>query len=108
MHDGGKETLEQVILFYDRGGNANEFLDPLLRDLPAERAYEISRRDKTPYEGPEVKLCGKDQKPIVRLALGLEPQQRKDLALFLRALQGDPVDPLVADREKMPGTRLAP
>jgi len=33
MHDGSMATLEQVIDFYDRGGNANPRLDPLLKPL---------------------------------------------------------------------------
>ncbi|MCH7875935.1 MAG: cytochrome-c peroxidase [Gemmatimonadetes bacterium] len=33
MHDGSIATLEEVIEFYDRGGNANPYLDPSLRQL---------------------------------------------------------------------------
>ncbi len=33
MHDGSIPTLEQVIDFYDRGGNPNPHLDPELRSL---------------------------------------------------------------------------
>ena len=33
MHDGSLATLEDVIEFYDRGGNANPYLDPGLRRL---------------------------------------------------------------------------
>ncbi len=33
MHDGSILTLEDVVDFYDRGGNANPFLDPILRPL---------------------------------------------------------------------------
>jgi cytochrome c peroxidase len=33
MHDGSMATLEQVIEFYDRGGNPNPRLDPLLKPL---------------------------------------------------------------------------
>jgi len=33
MHDGSFATLEDVIDYYDRGGNANAFLDPDLRRL---------------------------------------------------------------------------
>ena len=33
MHDGTFSTLEQVVDFYDRGGNKNPFLDPELRPL---------------------------------------------------------------------------
>lgn len=97
LHDGSEGTLEKVIDFYDRGGNANEFLSPKLRDLEAEKAYELSRLQGTPYQGPAVKLFGPEQKPIVPLALKLTEQEKKDLVLFLRALQGDEVDPVVAE-----------
>ncbi len=33
MHDGSLATLEDVIEFYDRGGNANPYQDPTLRAL---------------------------------------------------------------------------
>ncbi len=33
MHDGSLATLEEVITFYDRGGNANPYLDEELRPL---------------------------------------------------------------------------
>ncbi len=33
MHDGSITTLEEVIEFYDRGGNNNPYLDPELRPL---------------------------------------------------------------------------
>ena len=33
---------EDVVNFYNKGGHANEFLE--MRDLEAERAYEMSRR----------------------------------------------------------------
>lgn len=33
MHDGSIPTLEEVIEFYDRGGNPNPYLDPELRPL---------------------------------------------------------------------------
>ncbi len=33
MHDGSITTLEEVLEFYDRGGNANPYLDPALRPL---------------------------------------------------------------------------
>jgi cytochrome c peroxidase len=97
LHDGSEKTLEAVVEFYDRGGNANEFLSPKMRDVDAERAYERSRRDRTPYKGPEVTLFGPAQTPVVPLKLNLTPQEKADLVLFLRSLEGDPVDPIVAD-----------
>ena len=102
MHDGSEKTLEEVVEFYDRGGNANEFLDTKMRDYDAEKAYILSQREKAPYKGAEVKLFGKDKKPIVPLKLNLTPQEKRDLVLFLRALQGDPAAAIVADRHKMP------
>ena len=33
MHDGSLETLEDVVEFYDRGGNANPYRDPEIRPL---------------------------------------------------------------------------
>jgi len=33
MHDGSLETLQQVVEFYDRGGNTNPALDPEIRPL---------------------------------------------------------------------------
>ncbi|HTU21030.1 MAG TPA: cytochrome c peroxidase [Gemmataceae bacterium] len=102
MHIGSERTLEEVVDFYDRGGNANEFLDSKMRDFEAEKAYLLSQQNHTSYKGPEIKLFGKDQKPIVPLKLNLMPQEKRDLVLFLRALQGDPAAPIVADRRKMP------
>ena len=102
MHDGSERTLEEVVEFYDRGGNANEFLDGKKRDFDAEKAYLLSQQNHASYKGPEVKLFGKDQKPIAPLKLNMTPQEKRDLVLFLRAPQGDPADPIVADRGKMP------
>ncbi len=102
MHDGSEKTLASVVDFYDRGGNANEFLDPKMRDFEAEKAFELCRREGKTYKGPEVKVFGPDQRPVVPLRLNLTEQEKKDLVLFLRSLQGDPADPVVADRERWP------
>lgn len=102
MHNGSERTLEEVVDFYDRGGNANEYLDPALRDYEAEKACLQARADNKEYKGPKVFLFGEDRRPVVPLELKLTPQEKKDLVLFLRALQGDPADPIVADPEKMP------
>ncbi len=102
MHDGSEKTLAAVVDFYDRGGNANEFLDPKMRDYEAEKAYEVCRAEGKAYKGPEVKLLGKDPRPVVPLKLNLTEQEKKDLVMFLRALQGDPADPVVADRDRWP------
>ncbi len=102
LHNGSAATLEDVIDFYDQGGEANEFLAPMMRNLDQERAYELSRQQKTPHKGPKVQLCGKDQKPIIPRRLRLTAEEKQNLVLFLKALQGDPVDPIVADKDKMP------
>lgn len=102
MHNGSEKTLAEVVDFYDRGGNANEFLDAKMRDYDAEKAYLLSQQNHKPYSGPEVKVFGKDEKPIAPLKLNLTPQEKRDLVLFLRALQGDPAAPIVGDRRRMP------
>lgn len=102
MHDGSERTLEAVVDFYDKGGNANEFLDSKMRDYEAEKAFELARRNKTEYKGPPVQTFGKDQKPIVPLKLNLTAEEKAAVVAFLRALQGDPIDPIVADRERYP------
>jgi cytochrome c peroxidase len=33
MHDGSIATLDEVVSFYDRGGNRNPFLDEEIRPL---------------------------------------------------------------------------
>ena len=96
MHDGSEKTLEQVVDFYDRGGNANEFLSIRMRDPQAEKAYLQSKIDGTPYRGPEVKLFGSDQIPVVPSRLNLTAQEKAALVLFLRALEGE-VDAIVTD-----------
>jgi cytochrome c peroxidase len=97
LHDGSEATLEQVVEFYDRGGNANEYLSSKMRDLEAEKAYLKSKQTRTPYTGPEVKLFGADQKPIVPFALKLTKDEKADLVMFLRSLEGE-VDSIVMGR----------
>ena len=43
MHDGSIETLEEVIELYDRGGEANPWLDPKMEklDLSAEEKKDL-------------------------------------------------------------------
>lgn len=94
LHDGSEITLEQVVDFYDRGGNANEFLSPKMRDLEAEAAYINAKRTGQAYKGPEVKLFGDEQKPIVPFKLNLTKEEKGALVLFLRSLEGE-VDQLV-------------
>lgn len=100
MHDGSEKTLEEVVEFYNRGGNANEFLDSKMRDFDAEKAWLVAHRTGKPFTGPPVLLF--NGKPVVPLKLNLTKPEVKDVVLFLRALQGDPADPLVADPAKMP------
>lgn len=96
LHDGSEATLEQVVDFYDRGGEANEFLSLKMRDLDAERAYLRSKMTGEPYSGREVKLFGEDRKPIVPMTLKLSKDEKADMVMFLRALEGE-VDALVTD-----------
>jgi cytochrome c peroxidase len=101
MHDGSEATLEAVIDFYDRGGNSNEFLDIRMRDEDAEKAYDRCAREKTPYTGPAA-FVSENHRVIVPKPLQLTPQEKKDLVMFLRSLEGDPVDPAVADPKFLP------
>ncbi|MFO0809553.1 MAG: cytochrome c peroxidase [Gemmataceae bacterium] len=97
MHDGSEANLEAVVDFYDRGGNANEFLDVKMRDIPTEQATISGKVD---IKG--VQYFGKSKKPIIPLKLGLTPQEKKDLVTYLRSLQGEAFDPIVADPSKLP------
>jgi cytochrome c peroxidase len=101
MHDGSEPTLESVINFYNKGGNANEFLDAKMRDLDREKAFEVSRIQRTPFEGPASNLFGSDQRPLIPRRLGLTASEKQDLVLFVKALEGDPVDPIVSDVKKL-------
>lgn len=92
MHDGSEATLEAVVDYYDRGGNANEFLDIKMRDYDAELAIVNGKAEQ-----PAAARFGAGRKPIVPLRLNLTPSEKADLVLFLRSLQGDPVDPMVAE-----------
>lgn len=91
MHDGSEKTLEQVVDFYDRGGNANRFLSPKMRNLEAEQAFAKGVASTTP-----VKTFGADQVPIVPFQIGLTTAEKASLVLFLRSLEGE-VDPIVMD-----------
>lgn len=66
MHDGSLRSLEEVVDFYDRGGEPNDNLDPLLRPL------------------------------------GLDPEEKRQLVVFLRSLTGSNVPELVADGQAAP------
>jgi cytochrome c peroxidase len=101
MHDGSEESLEKVVEFYDRGGIANEYLDAKMRDYDAEAKVYLARAAGKPIDS-SVKLFGPNKKPIVPLKLNLTVQEKKDLVLFLRGLEGDPIDPIVADPKRFP------
>jgi cytochrome c peroxidase len=104
MHDGSEKTLLDVVELYNRGGNANAFLDVKMRDTEAERKYEAERAASRALP-PEVKTYGPTQKVIVPLKLNLTDAEKQDLVMFMRALQGDPIAPIVADEEMMPVTK---
>jgi cytochrome c peroxidase len=101
MHTGDEKTLEAVVDFYDRGGNVNAWLDEKMRDTAAEAAYIKARAEGKPVD-PMVKTYGPTKKPIIPLKLNLSVQEKADLVLFLKALNGDPLAPLVSDPAKFP------
>ena len=101
MHSGEDKKLEEVVEFYDRGGNVNSYLDEKMRDTAAEAAYVKARAEGKPVD-PAVKTFGPTKKPIIPLKLNLTSGEKGDLVLFLKALNGDPLDPLAADPDKFP------
>jgi cytochrome c peroxidase len=101
MHSGDEKTLEAVIDFYDRGGNLNPWLSEKMRDTAAEAAYLKARAEGKPLPA-DVKTFGPGKTPIIPFKLNLSAQEKADLVLFLKALNGDPLDPLIADPEAFP------
>lgn len=101
MHNGSEDSLEKVVDFYDRGGNANEYLDSKMRDYDAEAKAHLAKAAGRSVD-PNIKLFGPNKKPIVPLKLNLTAQEKKDLVLFLRGLEGDPIDPIVTDPKRFP------
>jgi len=101
MHSGEEKTLEQVVDFYDRGGNVNPYLSEKMRNTDAEAAYVKARAESKTLD-PSVKVYGPTKKPIIPLKLNLTPEEKADLVLFLKALNGNPLDPLVADPKAYP------
>lgn len=81
MHDGSLKTLEEVVDFYEKGGNVNPFLDVRMRDYASEKASGNPRAIKP-------------------LALGLASFEKKDLVNFLKALNGEVADAIVGDPSK--------
>ncbi|MDY3561499.1 cytochrome C peroxidase [Gemmata sp. JC673] len=102
MHSGEEKTLEEVVEFYDRGGNVNPWLSEKMRDTAAEAAYVKARAEGKPVD-PAVKTFGPSKKPIIPLKLNLSAQEKADLVLFLKALNGEPLDPIVANPDTFPG-----
>ena len=79
MHDGSETSLEAVVDLYNRGGNLNPHLDGKMRDADAER---------------DAAKAGKSA--VIPRKLLLTADEKKDLILFMRGLQGDPVDALIS------------
>ena len=100
LHSGEEKTLEAVVDFYDRGGNVNEFLDIKMRDVAAEEAYLKHPDDKSPKP-----FLTRGGRPIIPFKLNLTATEKADLVLFMKALQGDAIDPLVADPAMFPTTK---
>ncbi len=94
MHDGSEATLEEVVDFYDKGGNVNATLDFKMRDFDAEKAWLKAQLDGTPVTGPQPFLTS-DGMPIIPFKLGLTPQEKKDLVNYLKALNGVAPDAIV-------------
>ena len=101
MHSGDEKTLEDVVEFYDRGGNVNPWLDEKMRDTAAEATYIKARAEGKPVD-PAVKTYGPTKKPVIPLKLNLTAQEKADLVLFLKALNGAPLDPLVSAPKAFP------
>lgn len=95
MHDGSEKTLEEVVELYDRGGNVNPHLDAKMRDTEAERAYVAAKANGAKFSGPEPTVFTAGGWPIIPKKLELTPQEKKDLVLFMKALEGEPIDPLL-------------
>src|SRR5262249_3717098 len=92
MHTGDEKTLGEVGDFYDRGGNATPYLSEKMRATAAEAAY-LANRAAGKSVDPNVKTFGPIKKPVIPLKLNLTAQEKADLVLFLKALNGDPLDP---------------
>ena len=68
-----------------------------MRDYDAEQAYIKAKQKKDAGRGRRVKVFTRDGRPIIPLKLNLTADEKKDLVMFLRALESDPVDATVAD-----------
>lgn len=87
LHDGSEATLEAVVDFYDKGGNANPTLDIKMRDFDAERAWLKAKAEGTTVTGPQPFVTA-DGLPIIPLKLNLTAEEKKDLVNYLKALNG--------------------
>ncbi len=105
LHDGSETTLEGVIDFYDRGGNVNEFLSPKMRDADAEATYRKARAEGKNPPLPTGAMLDRAGNPVIPFQLKLKPEEKAALVMFLRALQGDPVDATVADEKWFPSAK---
>ncbi len=95
MHDGSEATLEAVVEYYDKGGNANPHLGEKMRDTAAEAAYAKAKAAGQPVD-PAVKTFTSAGWPIIPFALKLTKDEKADLVLFMKSLQSDPVDTFIA------------
>jgi cytochrome c peroxidase len=100
MHDGSEATLEAVVDFYDKGGNPHEFLDAKMRDVNAEDAYLKAKAEGKEYSGPKPTLFGRGGRPVIPFKLNLTADEKADLILFLKSLEGDAIAAIVADPKK--------
>jgi cytochrome c peroxidase len=96
MHDGSESTLEAVIELYDRGGNINPFLDSKMRDTNAEDEYLKAKAEGKEWKGEPVSMFSPNGRPVIPFKLKLTTAEKAALVVFLKALQSDPVDPVVA------------
>jgi len=94
MHDGSEATLEAVVDFYDKGGNANPTLDIKMRDFEAEKAWLLAKAEGKTIAGPAPFVTA-DGQPIIPLKLGLTAEEKKDLVNYLKALNGVEAAPVV-------------
>jgi cytochrome c peroxidase len=101
MHSGEDKTLDEVVEFYDRGGNVNPWLSEKMRDTEAEATFLKNRAAGKP-DDPKVRTFGPAKKPIIPFRLNLTKEDKADLVLFLKAINGEPVDPIVGDPDKFP------
>jgi cytochrome c peroxidase len=79
MHDGSIKTLEEVIIFYDEGGFGNPFLDIEMKRSTMSLEQMLDSTDKKESAEPD---------SIIGAKLNLSAQEKADLLLFLKTLNG--------------------